>query len=108
MRTGIAVLILVSIMLITAISAGQENLLIKMDGIHPDMKSKHLLDSWGFPAKRERKANMEVWFYPNKNTKSPIDGIVVQIKKGRIYSWKRVENMYSEMQVWGKGAGNGL
>jgi hypothetical protein len=90
-------------------SSGEEDLLIKMDGISPDIKSKRLLDNWGFPAKRERKYKLEeTWFYPNKNTQNPIDGIVVRIYKGRVKSWRLVENLYSEMQVWGKGAGSGL
>ncbi|MFH1753898.1 MAG: hypothetical protein ABH875_06915 [Candidatus Omnitrophota bacterium] len=79
--------------------------LIPLKGISLQMKKKKLLNNWGFPAKRDHKTNSEVWFYPNENTASPTDGIVVYLVKGRVSGWKTSENLFAEMEVWGKGAG---
>jgi hypothetical protein len=80
--------------------------LIPLSGISLNMKKNKLLDNWGFPAKRDHKIHADVWFYPNVQTPNPTDGVVVSFKKGRVSDWKLVDNMYSEMEVWGKAAGS--
>lgn len=80
--------------------------LIPLKGIALKMKKNKLLNNWGFPAKRDHKINADVWYYANENTANPTDGIVVHFKKGRISGWKVVNNIYSEMDVWSKGAGS--
>ena len=75
-------------------------------GIAVQMRSKELVDNWGFPAKRDRKTNAEVWFYLNENTSHPTDGIVVYLAKNRVTGWKKTDNVYSEMAIWGKVAGH--
>jgi len=90
-----------------AISRGEEAALIKLNGISAGMRARKLLDSWGFPAKRERKAgSAELWFYLNDNTPNPTDGVIVRLKKNAVESWSLSDNMYSEMAIWGKEAGD--
>ena len=79
--------------------------LAPLSGISVGMKGKHLLDNWGFPIIRDRKTKEEVWFYLNQNTSNPTDGVVVYLDKEKISSWRMVDNIYSEMNAWGKGAG---
>ncbi len=85
---------------------GETAELIPLNGIALKMKKNKLVNNWGFPAKRDHKINADVWYYANENTANPTDGIVVHFKKGRISGWKVVNNIYSEMDVWSKGAGS--
>jgi len=78
---------------------------VPLQGISAGMKMKHLIDNWGFPAKRDFKNKGEVWFYLNENTPSPTDGIVVHFIKKKVERWSLVDNIYAEMNIWGKGAG---
>ena len=89
-------------------SYGQEASLslVELNGISLDMNKRKLINSWGHPAKRERKEyREEIWYYLNENTIHPTDGILVFFKKGKVKSWKVVDNMYEEMEIWGSEAG---
>lgn len=93
------------LLLFAAVSYAQEAQLVRLKGITVDMRKKDLVDNWGFPSKREYRRKLDVWYYPNENTAHPTDGIVVYLKKGRVESWKVVDNLFEEMKIWGKGPG---
>jgi hypothetical protein len=89
----------------TAYAQKKDGSLIPLNGISVNMKKKKLLNNWGFPSKRDHKIGADVWFYQNEHTANPTDGIVVYFNRGKVERWKAVDNIYSEMEVWGKGAG---
>ena len=101
----IILVIMVLLLSCASISYGQEGELVDLEGISLGMKKGRLLDNWGFPAKRDHKIRTDVWFYANDNTPHPTDGIVVYFKKDRVENWRVVDNIYSEMEIWGKAAG---
>jgi hypothetical protein len=105
MKRAILLFTVLTLLAISPSIHGEENELVSLKGIALDMKKHTLVDNWGFPAKRDHKTSADIWFYPNENTRHPTDGIVVYFKKGRVENWKIVDNMYAEMEVWGKGAG---
>lgn len=91
--------------LLTTLSYGQEMPLVKLKGISIGLKKKHLIENWGHPSKRDTKGKTDVWYYHNENTPHPTDGIVVNLRDGKVEDWKVVNNIYEEMRVWGKEAG---
>lgn len=87
-------------------SYGGEGAPVGLKGISLGMKEKHLLNSWGYPNKREHKNRMDVWYYSNENTEHPTDGIIVYLEKGKVKSWEIVDNIFEEMLIWGAEAGD--
>lgn len=75
--------------------------LIELKGISVGMKKSRLLESWGYPAKRDPKnRRKETWFYLDAETPNPTDGIVVELYKGKVSTWRMVDNIYKEMSIW--------
>ncbi|MBL7068556.1 MAG: hypothetical protein ISS34_01685 [Candidatus Omnitrophica bacterium] len=96
----------ISIFVLGAVSASAEDLSIQeLKGISIGMKRAHLIDNWGYPAKRETKRKKDTWFYLYENTPYPTDGVVVFFYKGEVENWKVVDNIYEEMKIWGKSPG---
>jgi len=104
LKTVLAFTLMLLLVGVHGVSFGQEES-PSLNGIEAGMKHKDLIDSWGFPAKRDKKSGrVEIWCYLDKNTPHPTDGIVVRLDKGLVESWRIVENIYTEMRVWGKDA----
>jgi len=76
-----------------------------LKGISVGMKKHELRGNWGYPAKRETKNKIDVWYYLNQNTPNPTDGLIVYFYKEKVKDWKIVDNVYKEMRIWGKEAG---
>jgi hypothetical protein len=93
-------------LLCATLSYGEEAAPVELKGIEVGMKKKRLVENWGFPIKRETRRTSDTWFYTNDNTPHPTDGIVVFFRRGRVREWKVVENIYTEMKIWGKSAGS--
>ena len=70
------------------------------------MKKKELIENWGYASKREKEGKVDIWFYRNENTPHPTDGFVVYFRKGRVESWKSVDNIFDHMRFLGKAAGS--
>jgi hypothetical protein len=77
----------------------------ELEGIDTSINEKRLIKSWGLPADREKRHGEEVWFYVNEGTPHPTDGVVVYFRKGKVGSWKSVDNVYREMGIWGRNIG---
>ncbi|NQT07338.1 MAG: hypothetical protein HQ575_07350 [Candidatus Omnitrophica bacterium] len=77
----------------------------ELEGIEAGMKENILIEHWGHPSKRELRGKVEVWIYVKENTPHPTDGIIVYLERKRVKSYEEVENVYSEMRIWGTPAG---
>ncbi len=82
---------------------GLEENVVRVTGLKAGMKRRDLVENWGYPAKRERRGSLEIWFYLNDKTPRPTDGVAIYLKKNKIERWAVSDNIYSKMGIWGKG-----
>ncbi len=105
MRKKVAGLSLFLLAVTIYLSYGQEAPPADLKGITLGMNKRELIDSWGYPSKRDVKNKMDVWYYVNENTSHPTDGVTVYFQKGKVKEWKAMDNVYKEMNIWGSDPG---